>query len=82
MKNYTYKCVSVPSMIRTDGKKKLHSQAVKSYETIINEAAVGGWELVNIDTVTSVKSPGCFAALMGNKGETVSFKLLVFVKEI
>jgi hypothetical protein len=82
MSNFVYKCVSVPSVIDTGKKgKDLHVYAVSTYEKIINDAANGGWELVNIDTVTSVQSPGCISGLLGSKGETVTFKLLIFKKE-
>ncbi len=81
MSNFTYKCVPVPDVVVTGKKgKDLHSQAVNTYEKIINEAADGGWELVNIDTITSVQQPGCLAGLFGSKGEAVTFKLLVFKK--
>lgn len=82
MKNYKYKCVPAPSIINT-GKtgKALHSQAVSSYESIINQAASGGWELSNIDTVTSSQQPGCLAGLFGRKAEIRTFKMLVFKKQ-
>jgi hypothetical protein len=81
MSNFTYKCVPVPDVIHTGKKgKDLHSYAVSSYEKIINDASSGGWELVNIDTVTSVQQPGCLAGLFGSKAEAVTFKLLVFKK--
>lgn len=83
MSNFTYKCVSVPSVIETGKKgKDLHAYAVSTYEKIINDAALGGWELVNIDTVTSVQQPGCLAGLFGSKPETVTFKLLVFKRSV
>jgi hypothetical protein len=83
MANFTYKCVPVPDVLHTGKKgKDLHAQAVSTYEGIINNAADGGWELVNIDTVTSVQQPGCLAGLFGSKAESVTFKLLVFKKPI
>lgn len=82
MANYTYKCVPVPSIIETGKKgKDLHGQAVSTYESIINQAAKGGWELVNIDTVSSAQKPGCLSGLFGSKEEIVTFKMLVFRKE-
>lgn len=83
MANFTYKCVPVPDVINT-GKtgKDLHSYAVTSYEKIINDSSSGGWELVNIDTVTSVQQPGCLAGLLGAKAQSVTFKLLVFKKTV
>ena len=83
MANYSYKCVPVPSVIET-GKtgKDLHSKAVETYESIINDAAQGGWELVNIDTVSSAQKPGCLGGLSGGKEEIMTFKILVFKKEV
>jgi hypothetical protein len=82
MTNYTYKCVPVPSIIDTGKKgKALHEQAVTTYESIINGAAEGGWELVNIDTVSSSQKTGCLSGLLGGKDEIVTFKMLVFRKE-
>ena len=82
MKNYIYKCVPVPSTIDTGKKgKSLHSHAVSTYETLINDAASGGWELSNIDTVTSHQKPGCLPGLFGSKSETITFKMLVFRKD-
>jgi len=82
MANYVYKCVPVPSIIDTGKKgKALHEQAVTTYESIINQAAEGGWELVNIDTVSSAQKTGCLPGLFGGKDEIVTFKMLVFKKE-
>ena len=82
MKNYVYKCVPVPSIINTGKKgKDMHNEAVKTYESIINQAAEGGWELSNIDTVTSSQQPGCLSGLFGGKAEIITFKILVFRKE-
>ena len=83
MSNYTYKCVPVPDVVNTGKKgKDLHSFAVSTYEKIINDSAAGGWEFVNIDTITSVQQPGCLAGLFGSKAEAITFKLLVFKKPV
>ncbi len=79
MKNYTYKCVPVPSVINTGN--DAHNKAVESYESIINTSAAGGWELIHIDTVTSLQQPGCFSLFFGGKTEKKTFKMLVFKKE-
>jgi len=81
MSNYIYKCVPVADVIDTGKQgKDLHSYAVSTYEKAINDAASGGWEFVNIDTVTSIQKPGCLAGLFGAKAEVVTFKLLIFKK--
>lgn len=81
MADFVYKCVSVPSVIGTGqvGKGQ-HSEAVAEYEDIINEEARGGWELVQIDSVTSVQRPGCLLGLIGHKGEERTFKMLIYRK--
>lgn len=83
MKNYTYKCVPVPTIIAT-GKQGngQHGQAVDAYQLLINEAAKDGWKLVNIDTISSSQKPGCFDGLFGAKDQIVNIKMLVFEKEV
>ncbi len=82
MSNYTYKCVPVPSVIDTGKKgKALHGHAVSTYESIINQAAQGGWELTTIDDVSSSQKPGCLGVFFGGKEEVVTFKMLIFRKE-
>ena len=81
MANFTYKCVTVPDVFNTGTKgKDSHSSAVSTYENKINEAATDGWELVTVDTVTSVQNPGCIAGLFGSKGEVVTLKILILKK--
>ena len=77
-----YKCVPVPETIFT-GKtgKDSHSAAVSAYEQLIKNAAQGGWELDQIDSVDSLQSPGYCAALCCKATDIrVSYKLLVFRK--
>ncbi len=83
MAEFDYKCIPVPRSLFT-GKvgKDPHSVAVATYEEIIKNSAKGGWELDRVDTVSSFQQPGCFAALLGKKEETVDYKLLIFKKTI
>jgi len=81
MAHYTYKCVPVPTIVNTGQVgKDSHSAAVMTYEKIINNAANDGWELVQVDTITSVQNPGCLGGLFGKKSEEANFKLLIFKK--
>jgi len=80
MKEYTYKCVQVPSTINVG--RAGQSQAVSEYERIINEAAVGGWVLSNIDSVSTHQQTGCLGGLFGQTPIVTTYKLLVFKKEI
>jgi hypothetical protein len=83
MKQYVYKCVPVPQTIDTGKKgKNAHAQAVSVYQDLINESAKDGWELNMIDEITSMQSPGCISGLFGSKEEIVTFKMLVFRKEV
>ena len=83
MAEYDYKCVPVPRTLFT-GKvgKDPHGAAVSAYEEIIKNSARGGWELDQVDTVSSYQKPGCFSALFGKKEEMVDYKLLIFKKLI
>jgi hypothetical protein len=47
---------------------------------MINEVTRDGWELVQVDTITSVQTPGCLDGLFGGKNEAVTFKLLILRK--
>jgi len=83
MTQFKYKCVPVPTVLDT-GKagKDPHGAAVIAYEQIINQGAADGWELVQVDAVSSVQNPGCLSGLLGKKTEEVTFKLLIFKKAI
>lgn len=80
MTQYVYKCVNVPIGIYS-GKvgKNSHTSVIKDYENIINTAASDGWELVQVDSITSVQQPGCGS---NKKTEEETFKLLIFKKAI
>ncbi len=83
MKQYVYKCVPVPETVNTGKKgKDPHTAAVLVYQDLINESAKDGWELDMIDEITSFQSPGCLSGLFGSKEEIVTFKMLVFKKEV
>jgi hypothetical protein len=83
MAEFDYKCVPVPRTILTGTTgKDPHGAAVETYESIIKNAAKGGWELDRMDTVSSYQKPGCFAALFGKKEEAVDYKLLIFKKQL
>ena len=62
--------------------KNFHGQAVKAYEEIINHACQDGWKLLQIDTVSSSQKPGCLGSIFGAKDQVVSYKLLVFEREV
>jgi len=78
MKQFTYKCVRVPSAIQLRGKED-ERKVVNDYENIINNAAEGGWELSHVDTIVSVKPRGC---LSFSNPEQTMVKLLIFKKEV
>ena len=83
MSQFKYKCVPVPTVLDT-GKagKDPHGAAVTAYEQIINQGAADGWELVQVDSISSVQNPGCLPGLLGKKSEAVTFKMLIFKKAI
>lgn len=75
-----YKTVAGPVGL-TINQKESYADAVKQYAAIIDREAVGGWKLDCIQEIPVHKSAGCLASLFGNKGTTVTFNMLVFVKE-
>ena len=87
MANYEYKCVAVPDVIKITEKGD-YSQAIKTYQDLINQETADGWKLVNVDTVSSYyKSPpppkaGCFKKQEEQKpDQSATFKLLIFERQ-
>lgn len=75
-----YKCVPGPIGLRI-GPKDSYETAVRSYASIIDKEAVGGWDFFLIQEIPVVKSAGCLMGLLGKADEQVTFNMLVFRKE-
>ena len=75
-----YKTVAGPVGL-TITKKEFYADAVKQYAAIIDREAVGGWKLDCIQQIPVTKKAGCIAGLLGSPDITVTFNMLVFVKE-
>jgi hypothetical protein len=76
---YEYKCVPVPQSLKVkDGNT---DQAIATYETIINEEAVGEWEFVRTDELNSVSPAGCLASLVGAGPTVIPIKMIIFRRE-
>ena len=75
-----YKTVAGPVGL-TITKKEAYADAVKQYASIIDRETVGGWKLDCIQQIPVTKKAGCLAGLMGTPDITVTFNMLVFVKE-
>ncbi len=75
-----YKTVAGPVGL-TITRKESYQDAVKTYASIIDEQAVGGWKLDCIQQIPVTKKAGCLARLFGSEDVTVYFNMLVFVKE-
>ena len=58
--------------------KQTYADAVKQYAAIIDREAVGGWKLDMIQQIPVSQKGGC---LQGSNVTTVTFNMLVFVKE-
>jgi hypothetical protein len=72
-----------------------YEAAVKQYAAVIDREAVGGWKLFTIQEIEVTKKPpksGCLGGLISlllikiglkqaPRAETVTFNMLVFVKE-
>ncbi len=75
-----YKTVAGPVGL-TIQKKESYSDAVRSYAAIIDNECKGGWELFCIQEIPVTKKAGCIASLLGSSDITITFNMLVFVKE-
>jgi hypothetical protein len=75
-----YKTVAGPVGL-TISAKESYTDAVKQYAAVIDREAVGGWKLDCIQQIPVTQQAGCLAGLFGAKATTVSFNMLVFVKE-
>ena len=75
-----YKTVAGPVGL-TISHKESYTDAVKQYANIIQAEAAGGWKLDCIQEIPVTKNPGCIGGLLGQQGVTVTFNMLVFVKE-
>ena len=75
-----YKTVAGPVGL-TISKKDSYAVAVAQYADIINREAADGWKLDCIQEIPVTKDNGCIAGLMGNATTTVTFNMLVFVKD-
>lgn len=75
-----YKTVAGPVGLTID-RKDSYDVAVKQYAAIIDQEAVGGWQLAFIQEIPVTKEAGCLAGLFGAKDTTVFFNMLVFSKE-
>jgi len=74
---WEYKTIAGPVAL-TVSKKDSYNQGVRTYADIIQSEAVGGWEFSHIQEIPVTKSPGCLGALMGKRGTTLFFNMLVF----
>ncbi len=75
-----YKTVAGPVGL-TIAKNDSYTAAVNQYAEIINREAVGGWKLDCIQEIPVTKNNGCLASLGNNATTTITFNMLVFVKE-
>ncbi len=75
-----YKTIAGPVGL-TISKNDSYAVAVAQYADIINNEAREGWKLDCIQEIPVTKNNGCLAGLMGNPTTTVTFNMLVFVKE-
>lgn len=75
-----YKTVAGPVGL-TIGSKDSYDKAVRQYAEIIQQEAVGGWELAFIQQIPVIKKAGCLAGLLGNGATQITFNMLVFKKD-
>lgn len=79
-----YKTVAGPIGLVIE-KNDSYTDAVRQYAAIIDQEAVGGWELLCIQEIPVTKDKGCLAGCnsmlgMGSQYEHITFNMLVFCK--
>ena len=75
---YEYKCVPLPLAFHTDKGRDSFQKALRDYEHLLNEAAAGGWQLVQTDTIFIHQQSGRIGKLMGRRDELEKQKVLIF----
>ncbi|NLC97280.1 MAG: hypothetical protein GX675_06910 [Erysipelotrichaceae bacterium] len=77
---FDYKCVPGPVGLRISAKDS-YDIAVRSYSTIIESEAVGGWEFFLLKEIPVIQEAGCIEALLGKSANYTIFNMLVFRKK-
>lgn len=75
-----YKCVPAPKEIVIDNKGS-YDNAIRDFATLINKEAKDGWKFHSMENIAVTQNPGCLGMFLGQKGQTLHFNMLVFVKE-
>jgi hypothetical protein len=55
--------------------------AVHQFADLINENCHGGWDFFSLEEVSVTSQPGCWAGLMGAKGVSITYNMLIFKKD-
>ena len=76
-----YKAVPAPIGFEVKAGETAGAQkACQAYAEILQREADDGWEFVSIQQIPVTETVGCFAALLGQKGGTTYFNMLIFKK--
>ena len=74
---------AVPAPIEFEVKKgdtNGFQKACQGYADILQREADEGWEFVSVQQIPVTEKPGCLAGLLGAKGITTYFNMLIFKK--
>lgn len=74
-----YKTVALGHLEGKSGQKA--DVVLNPVAKVIESEAVGGWTFVNMYNMPIFVNPGCLAGLLGSKGGTDYFYMIVFKKE-
>lgn len=74
-----YKTVALGHLEGKSGQKA--DVVLNPVAKVIESEAVGGWTFVNMYNMPIFVKPGCLASLLGSKGGTDYFYMIVFKKE-
>lgn len=77
---YQYKMIQVPPNIQVQAKEHRGNEAAAYLENIVNTTARDGWEFYRVDEIGVKVSPGCLAALLGQKDVFSNYYVISFRK--
>lgn len=77
MPEYTYRVIPFRAEVKGLGNP---TEIASQLESAIRSGSSGGYELMQVATVTVEVAPGCLGSMMGQKTGAITYEQLVFRK--
>jgi hypothetical protein len=74
---YEYSMAQVPPNIEVRGRAR-GQEAANYLQEVCNQYGAQGWEFYRVDTIGVLHSPGCLAALFGQRSVAVDYYVITF----